>query len=42
MNDTMSLWQLFALTGDPRQYLKYKERKEETTHMHKKEKNKQP
>jgi len=37
MNEIADMWQLFALTGYPKHYLKYKARKEETPHQRKKE-----
>jgi len=37
MNEITDMWQLFTLTGDPKQYLKYKERKGEASHPRKKE-----
>ncbi|MCL2286642.1 MAG: hypothetical protein FWC32_09820 [Firmicutes bacterium] len=37
MNEITSLWQMFTLTGDPRHYLKYKQRESGTARPREKE-----
>jgi len=39
MNEITDMWQLFTLTGDPKQYLKYKERAGEGETIRRKKEN---